>query len=114
MMKSDTVELFEGICDLSTGSSETRIQRNTLHLASTRTPNVHASAVFDIAEVNGINSTPLVRDHRRFHVTDKSPLRLSEERVGFDVRCTSSGTETPCLVLDEQLADQRFTKTVES
>lgn len=112
MMKGDAVELLERICDLTTGSCEVRVQRNTFRLARARASNVHAPAIFDIAEVNCVNATALVGNHGRFHVTYQSPLRLAEEWMSLDVRRTSSGTEALCLVLDEQLADQRFAKTV--
>jgi hypothetical protein len=44
-------------------------------------------------------------------VSNKSPLRSPEERMTLDIGGSGSCSETSVLVLDEEFADQRFTKT---
>lgn len=72
VMQCDTVEFFERVRDLATGSSQPRIQRHALHLADrdvTRVldwrggpvpTKIHRMALLDISEVDGINAPTLI------------------------------------------------------
>ena len=84
MMESNTIEFLEWVSYLSVRSSETRVHRNTLHLAGFSS-NINTSAFLDVAEVERVCGFPLVGDHWRSHVSNERPLCLSEEGVCFDI-----------------------------
>lgn len=44
-------------------------------------------------------------------MADESPLGRSEERVHLDIRSSGTSAQPAVLVLDEQLANQRFAET---
>lgn len=106
-MESDAVEFLEWITYLAVGSSKTGIHRDTLHLTGFPA-NINAAAFLDIAEIDRVGGTALMGDHRRPHMPNERPLRLSEKGVGFDIGRTRSGAETFRLVFDQQLPDDRL------
>lgn len=89
VVKRDAVKLEEWVCSFSAGGRQSAIQGNT---NGSGTADVNAFTLLDIPKVDGVDSTALVRDNRRLHVTNQSPLSRSEEGVGLDIRGTSSGT----------------------
>lgn len=108
-MKSHTVELFKRVSNFPVRRGQSRIHRDTFHLrGSTGATDLHTGAFLDVAKVNGVSTTALVGDHGRFHVANKSPLCLAEERMGFDIRSSGSSSKTFCLVFNQQFTDYGF------
>ena len=113
MVKSHAVELFERVRNLPVRGGESRIHGDSFHFRGCRgAANIDATTLFDIAEIAGVNTTPLVRDHRWLHVTDECPLRLAEKRMSLDVRSPSSSSKAFCFILDQKFADQRLAEAV--
>lgn len=105
MMKGDTVELLKRIGYLAIWRRKSRIHRYTLHLGRAGSTDIDTRALLNIAEVESIRTTALVRDHWRLHMPDKRPLRLPEEGMGLDVRSAGSSSKALGLVLDEQFTN---------
>lgn len=71
VMEGNAVEFQERICNLATRCRHPRVQRHTLELArGAVASNIHASAVFDAAEIDRVNSPSLMRDHGWLHVAE--------------------------------------------
>lgn len=85
MVQCHTVEFLKRIRDLSTRSRKSRVHRDALHLARAVSANIDTCAFFHVAEVARVDPTALMRDHWRLHMTDQSPLGLSEEGVCLDI-----------------------------
>lgn len=101
MVEGDAVELLKRISQLTIGSRESGVHRDSFHLATVLSSHIHTSTLLDVAEIYRVRCTALVWNHWWPHVADERPLRLSEERVGFDVRGTCSSAETLRLVFDQ-------------
>lgn len=87
MMQRNAVELLEGVCNFTHGSSEAGIQRDAL---SFRRTDIDALTFFHIPEVGSFDAAALVRDHGRLHMAQQRPLSCTEERMGFYVGGTSA------------------------
>lgn len=112
MMKGNAVKFLERVGDFAVGSGKARIHRNTLHLGGVVPSDVDTGTLFDIAEVECVRRAALVGNHRWLHVANKSPLRLPEEGMRLNVGGASSRSKTLRLILDQELADQRFAGAV--
>lgn len=91
MMQRNAIKLLKRIHDILARRRQSGIKGHALRqpiraqrilIASC---DIDALGFLDVAEVDGVDRAPLVRDHGGLHVTDKSPLRGAEEGVGFDV-----------------------------
>lgn len=82
MMQRNRIKLLKGIRELTSRRRKPRIKRYPLHLArtdsetfidarpsGTTTTEVNAMAFLDVAEIDSIDSTPLVRDDGRLAVS---------------------------------------------
>lgn len=87
MVKSDAVELLEGINELATRCRQTRVQRYPFEVHLAGCCEVHALALLNVAEVDRVSPFALVGHDGWLHVSDQSPLRRPEEGMGLDVRC---------------------------
>lgn len=127
MMQRHTVELLKRIRQLPSRRRQSRIQRHPPQLPvqrpfarpdperarRARPPSsfavpVDTAALLDVAEIDRVDGAPLVGDHGRFHVAQERPLRVAEERVGFDVRGAGAGADAAEFVFDEEFADEGF------
>lgn len=106
VVERNAVELEEWICSLGAWSCQSTIQWNTGDVHRPSSADVNALALLDISEVDGIDSVALVRDNRRLHMANQSPLGGAEEGMGLDVRCAGAGTKSSILVLDQKLPDE--------
>jgi len=105
-MEGHAIELFKWVGNFPVGRGQSRIHRDPLHLRGcTGATDIHTATFLDIAEVDGVDTTTLVGDHGRLHMANKSPLRLTEERMGLDIRSPGSSPKTFRLVLDQQFTD---------
>lgn len=112
VVKRHAVKLFERVRNLPVRCGQSWIHGDAFHLRRCRgAANVHTATLLDIAEVAGVNTASLVRDHRRLHVADECPLGLTEKRMSLDIRCSSSSSKAFCFVFDQKLADQRLAET---
>lgn len=123
VMQRDTVELLKRIRNFRPRSGQATVERHALDVAHgtpaaavpvrrSGTANVDARALFDVAEVDRVRGAALVRDHRRLHVSQQSPLRGAEESMVLDVGRAGAGAQTATFVFDEELADDGFTKAM--
>lgn len=118
-MQRYAVKFFERIRKLSSRSGEAGVQWDALHLTGAHgvtlvrigAAKVDGMRFLDVTEIDGVDAAALVRDDGRLRMPQKSPRSASEERVGFDVRCTRTGAEPAELVFDEQLAYERSAET---
>lgn len=99
MMERYAVKLLERIRSLATGSRKAAVERNALH--GSRSTDVHTFALLDVAEVDGVEGTPLIWYDWRLHVSDQCPLSRPEEGVNLDVRGSCTGTQSAVFVFDE-------------
>lgn len=83
MMQCDAVEVNEGICYFTTRCGEARVHWNTLQSVGT---NINTCTLLEIAEIDCIDSPPLVGYHRWLHVSQQRPGDRFEERVVFNIR----------------------------
>lgn len=111
MMQRNTIELLERIRDVRPGSRQARVQGDAFDVARAGT-DVHARALFDVAEVDCVGGPALMGNHGRLHVSEEGPLGGAEEGVRFDVRGAGSGAEASCFVFDEEFADDGFAEAV--
>lgn len=111
VVQGHAVEFNKGISRLTAGRGEAAVQWDAiLHVHLLSTANIHTFALLNITEVERVNGTAGVGHNWRLHVADKSPLCGAEEGMSLDIGGTSAGTKSAVLVLDQQLANQRFTK----
>lgn len=109
VMEGYAVEFLKRIGSLTTGRCEAAVERHALHRP--RPADVHTLALLDVAEVDGVEGTPLIWYDWWLHVSDQSPLSRPEEGMYLDVRSSCTGTQSAILVLDKQLAYERFAQT---
>ncbi len=84
MVQCHTVELQEGIGDLSARCCHSRVQRHTLQMTD-RAPDFDTAAVFDGSEIDRVECSALMGYHRRLHMTEECPRYWAEERMILDV-----------------------------
>ncbi len=84
MMQRNTIELLKRIRNLRPWSRQAGVQGNALDVSRTGT-DIHARALLDVAEIDGVRGAALMRDHGRLHVPEESPLGGAEERVRLHV-----------------------------
>ena len=71
-------------------------------------------ALLDIAEVDCVDTTALVRNHWRLAMPQQRPLCRTEEWVSLDVRGTGAGAESAQFILDQEFPDERFAQATET
>jgi hypothetical protein len=109
MVQRDRVEVLEWVRHIASRCGKTTIQWNTLERHGSGATDVDTLALLDISKVDRVDSTlALIGDDGRLHVSNQGPLRRAEEGMRLDVRCASASAQPSVLVLDEQLAHQRF------
>ena len=108
MMQGDAVELEEGVRDFVARGRQSTIQRNSLQVLRSRAADIYTFTLLDVAEVEGVDATSLMRDNGGLHVPNESPLSRSEERVGLDIGGPCPGSKSPVLIFDQELPDQRL------
>ncbi len=106
VVQGDAVELLKGINQLTAGCRKTRVQWHPLEMHLASAGKVHALALLDVAEVDRIDPLTLVRDNRRLHMSDESPLGSPEERMRLDVGRARLGAQASVLIFDQELPDQ--------
>lgn len=103
MVECDTVELFERIRNFASRSGKARVQWDAL---GSRSANVDALTLLYVTEVGCLNTATLVRDNRRFHMSQQGPRGGTEKGMRLDVGGTGSRPKSAQLVFDEQFPDQ--------
>ena len=71
-------------------------------------------ALLDVAEVDRVDTTALVRNHWRLAMPQQRPLCRTEEWVSLDVRGTGAGAESAQFILDQEFPDKRFAQATET
>lgn len=84
MMQRNTVKLLKRIRNLRPGGRQAGVQGDALDVSRTGA-DIHARALLDVTEIDGVRSTALMRDHGRLHVSEESPLGGAKEGVRFHV-----------------------------
>lgn len=98
VVQCDAVELEEWVRHLVSGRGQTTVQRHTLHLLSAA--DIDTFALLDISEIYSIDAAAGMGDDRRLHMSNKSPLRGTEEGMALDVGGTGPDAKSAVLVLD--------------
>lgn len=101
VVQGDAVELEEWVGNITTRCRQSAVQRHPLEIHRPRSGQVDTFAFFHITEVDGIDSSASVRNDGGLHVADQRPLSRPEEWMCFDIRSTSSGSQSPVFVFDE-------------
>lgn len=89
VMECDAVELQERIRNFTCRRSHAGVEWNAFEPAWIIIAKIHTATFFDRAEVDCVNRSALMRDHRRLHVTQKCPRDRFEKGMVLDIR--SSG-----------------------
>jgi len=108
MMQRNAIEFFKRVGKLAHRRREAGIEGNAFN---SRRANVYALAFLDVAEIGRLDTSALVRDDRRLHVTKKRPLRGFEKGCSLDVRGTGTRAQSFGLILDQEFANQAFAET---
>lgn len=106
VVECNAVELKEWVCGLVAWSCQSTVQWNTSDVHRPSSTDINALALFDVPEIDRVDSMALVGDNWRLHMANQGPLSCTEEGVGLDVRCAGAGTKSSILVLDQKLPDE--------
>ena len=114
MVQRHAIEFLKGVNDeFATRSRKPTVQRYALEVwQRTRAANIDALALLDRPKVECVHARIYLGRNWWFLMSDERPLCSLEEWMGLDVRSARSGSETPILVLGEQLPNQVFAESV--